>query len=556
MDTSVSISFGLVDVTAKQDTTAALPDRKAFIDPQDLSLEGVYAPKVATLERNYFKLDGSFRLFPENPEDFTWGIWSESMTGDDGRFTTPPVLTLTFQELHEAIGLTFEFDPYGNNYCNDLLIRWYHGADMILENAFQPNNWRFSCQETVQNYNKIEITFYGTVRPHRYLKVQNIMHGMNKMFDRGSLKTASLLEEIDLSGLTVSSNALEFTVYSKDDDFNIFNPKGVYTLLQKKQQLTVEGTQDGIVKHLGTFYLEDMEMEGDKLLSISAQDGIGIMDGTNYKGGIYRAKPAHELLKEIMDNAGFGYTLDSSLRNVPVTGYLPICSHREALQHLAFAIGGYVTTARSGTVNIVAFPDWSNIPTVSIGRDRKFIGTKVKMRSLVTGVNVKAHEYSLSDTAEELCKVTLAEGRNEILFSEPAAEISIDVGTLVESGVNYCIVEGTADTVCTVSGKKYVDTEKTVTVKMAELPAGDKENNVDADSTLLNSANAKSAAQRLFDYYQYRIEQDISFVMKEETVGLLADIETEYGVYRGSVVESMDTDLTGGFVTKAVTVGE
>ena len=45
-------------------------------------------------------------------------------------------------------------------------------------------------------------------------------------------------------------------------------------------------------------------------------------------------------------------------------------------------------------------------------------------------------------------------------------------------------------------------------------------------------------------------------MMKEETVGLLADIETEYGVYRGSVVESMDTDLTGGFVTKAVTVGE
>ena len=48
METGVSISFGLVDVTAKQDTTAAMPDRKAFIDPQDLSLEGVYAPKVAT----------------------------------------------------------------------------------------------------------------------------------------------------------------------------------------------------------------------------------------------------------------------------------------------------------------------------------------------------------------------------------------------------------------------------------------------------------------------------------------------------------------------------
>ena len=556
MATSISISFGLVDVTAKQDTTAALPDRKPFIDPQDLSLEGVYAPKVATLERNYFALDGTFRLFPENPEDFTWGIWSESMTGDDGTFAVSPVLTLTFQELHEAIGLTFEFDPYGNSYCDDMLIQWYHGEELLLEKEFHPDQWRYTCAETVQNYDKIIITFKGTVYPHRYLKVQNIQHGMNKMFDRGSLKSASLLEEIDLSGLTISSNALEFTVYSADDDFNIFNPKGVYSLLQKKQQLTVEGDENGTAKHLGTFYLEDMEMQGDRMLSISAQDGIGIMDGTTYKGGIYANKPANELLKEIMDDAGFGYTLDSTLRDVPVTGYLPICSHREALQHLAFAIGGYVTTARSGTINIVAFPDWSNIPTVTIDRGRKFIGTKVKMRSLVTGVNVKAHEYTVSDTTEELCKVTLVEGKNEILFSEPATAVSVSGGTLIESGVNYCIVEGADGTNCVVSGKKYVNTEKTVTVKMEELPAGDKENNIDADSTLLNSSNAQAAAQRLFAYYQYRIEQSISFVMKEETVGLLADIETEYGVYRGSVLESMDTDLTGGFVTKAVTVGE
>lgn len=293
MATSISISFGLVDVTAKGDTTAALPDRKPFIDPQDLSLEGVYAPKVATLERNYFALDGTFRLFPENPDDFTWGIWSESMTGDDGTFAVPPVLTLTFQELHESIGLTFEFDPYGNNYCDDMLIQWYHGEELLLEKEFHPDQWRYTCAETVQNYDKIIIMFKGMVYPHRYLKVQNIQHGMNKMFDRGSLKSASLLEEIDLSGLTISSNALEFTVYSADDDFNIFNPKGVYSLLQKKQQLTVEGNDNGTTKHLGTFYLEDMEMEGDRMLSISAQDGIGIMDGTTYKGGIYTNKPAY-----------------------------------------------------------------------------------------------------------------------------------------------------------------------------------------------------------------------------------------------------------------------
>ena len=103
MATGASISFGLVDVSAKGDTTADMPDRKGFIDPQDLSLEGVYAPKVGTLEHNYMVLDGSYRMFPDNPDDYSWGVWSDSMTDETGQFTTPPMLTLTFAELHESI---------------------------------------------------------------------------------------------------------------------------------------------------------------------------------------------------------------------------------------------------------------------------------------------------------------------------------------------------------------------------------------------------------------------------------------------------------------------
>lgn len=556
MATGASISFGLVDVSAKGDTTADMPDRKGFIDPQDLSLEGVYAPKVGTLEHNYMVLDGSYRMFPDNPDDYSWGVWSDSMTDETGQFTTPPMLTLTFAELHESIGLTFEFDPYGNNYCNHMNIKWYHGSSLLKDMEFFPNKWRYSCAEMVENYNKITITFFGMVHPHRYLKVQNIIHGANKEFAKGTLKSASLVEDIDLSGLTLQVNECDFTVYSDDDDFNIFNPKGIYTLLQKKQPLTIEGMQDGETMHMGTFYVDELEMESSKLLTIKAQDGVGVMDGTSFKGGLYINKNAYALIGEVMDDAGFGYTLDATLRDKTLTGYLPICTHREALQNIVFTIGGYVTTSRSGTINIIAFPDFNSMPTTTIDRNRKFTGTTVKMRKLVTGVDITAHDFKLSEETEEICKVSLSKGKNEILFSEPVSGIHASLGTIALSHVNYCIIESAEEGECTITGKRYQDTQKTISVRMEELPAGDKEEIAEADSTLLDGDNAFETAQRLFDYYQYRIEQSISFVARGEAVGQLADIETEYGVYRGSVIESMDIDLVGGFVSKVVTVGE
>ena len=554
--TSVNISFGLVDVTAKEDSTAAVTDKQDFIDPQDLSLEGVYPLKAATLEDDYWKLDGTFLCFPDAPENYTWGLWSESMADENGNFENPVVLTLTFANLHSAKGLTFEFNPYDNSFCNSLNVKWYKNEALLFDLDFEPNNWRYFCEKTVENYNKIVITFESMNKAHRYLKVQNIMHGILKDFGSNEIKSANLMEETDLSALTAPASTLEFEVYSESDDFNIFNPQGIYNLLQQKQQMSVSGAKGGKMINFGTYYVEELESKSNKIISISATDGVGIMDGTTFKGGMYLNKPAAELIEEIMEDAGFGYTLESSLAEKTITGYIPICSHREALQYVVFAINAFVATARSGTINIKAMPDLSQTPTKILSMSRKFIGTTVTLRELVTGVSLTEHNYTLDSTSSQICEVDVKEGLNEITFSEPAANISADLGSISESGVNYCIVNAASAGKCTITGKKYTDNTKTVSVKMADLPAGSKENIVDVDCTLICSENSKDCAEHLFNYYQYRIEQEMQFVMDEETTGDLVDIETEYGIFRGSIVESMDTNLTGGFITKAVVIGE
>lgn len=552
--TSATISFGLIDVTAKPDTTVTASDKQSFIDVQDLALDGVCPAPSATLEKDYWKLDGSYEPFPDSPQNTSWGIWSNSMSDENGIFSVPPVIELSFQNVHKTAGLTFEFCPYGNNYCNHMLIQWYLDDAVIKEAEFYPASWRCEYRCTVEKYNKLIITFYSTNEPYRYLKVQNIQHGINEYFSEDEIETASVLEEVDISALELSVNTLEFRLRTANDDFDIFNPKGLYNLLQKKQQLCVEGYVDGGLINFGYFYLDNWnDDEGET--ELTAQDAIGIMSNTTFKGNIYEGVKALNVIDEIMNDAGFGYSVDSRIGDMKISGWLPICTHREALQQVAFALGAYVDTSRGGMVRIRFGADEDVI--YNIGMDRKAVGSSATLKEYISGVSITEHSYVLGTTVEELYKGNLYAGDNEITFSEPSVVTAVSGGTLKESGVNYCIVNMTADGDVIVKGKKYTDNTSVITVNADTVAAGEKENiKTVTDATLINNKNSLYVAQMLLNSYQKRIEQNLSFVLNRETVGSNASVEVYKDYFKNAVITKLETDLVNGFVTKAVVIGE
>ncbi len=552
--TSATISFGLIDVTAKPDTTVTASDKQSFIDVQDLALDGVCPAPSATLEKDYWKLDGSYEPFPDSPQNTSWGIWSNSMSDENGIFSVPPVIELSFQNVHKTAGLTFEFCPYGNNYCNHMLIQWYLDDAVIKEAEFYPVAWRCEYRCAIEKYNKLIITFYSTNEPYRYLKVQNIQHGINEYFSEDEIETASVLEEVDISALELSVNTLEFRLRTANDDFDIFNPKGLYNLLQKKQQLCVEGYVDGGLINFGYFYLDNWnDDEGET--ELTAQDAIGIMSNTTFKGNIYEGVKALNVIDEIMNDAGFGYSVDSRIGDMKISGWLPICTHREALQQVAFALGAYVDTSRGGMVRIRFGADEDVI--YNIGMDRKAVGSSATLKEYISGVSITEHSYVLGTTVEELYKGNLYAGDNEITFSEPSVVTAVSGGTLKESGVNYCIVNMTADGDVIVKGKKYTDNTSVITVNADTVAAGEKENiKTVTDATLINNKNSLYVAQMLLNSYQKRIEQNLSFVLNRETVGSNASVEVYKDYFKNAVITKLETDLVNGFVTKAVVIGE
>lgn len=544
----IDIQFGFTDVKAKQDSTPVATDVQPWTSPAQLKSESPPTGHYATLEDDFFRLDGSLELFPDDPKPEQFGWWSKSMSDAAGVFPAPITLDIGFSQNHSSIGLTLVFEEIGNNYPSAFTVKWYASGTLLAERAVRPDSWYCTVSQAVTDYNRITLTFTGTNRPYRYLKVRDLLFGIIKHFNDTTLTDVTCLEEIDPISATISINTLDFELHSSDAEFSIVNPQGVYAYLQKRQPLTV--TADS--KPFGTFYLDDWEGEEGNLHKMSAIDAIGVMDATTFKGGIYVSVSAATLIEAIMTEVGIAYTLDTSLSVVLLTGYLPICSHRQALQQVAFAIGAVVDCSRTNLVNIT--PE-SSAAAIAVGLGRKIEGGKVKLREYVTGVEVTEHSYVKSTESTELFHDTLAAGESEITFSEPCYELTVTGATIKSSGANYAVLTVATTGTVVLSGKRYVDTTRKVGYYAPSLPAGQAVNVKRVEqATLVSASNSAAVAKRVYDYYQRRMEQTFELDLQSEVVGMPVAVTTEYSNTKIACVESLETDLLS-MLTKAVVAG-
>lgn len=555
--THAAIEFGLMDVSAKEDSTLAVSDRQSFADIEQLEQDGLDFPKYASLEKNRWTLDGSFSLLPDGPASVGW--WSMEMSGADGVMSVPPVLTANFSKQHSSIGITFTF--LYEDWASEINVKWYNGETLLAEKTDRPNATVYAVLKAVENYNKIVVTFFKTSKPYRYVHLTRVDYGVTRVFGENEIMSANLEEEIDPLSETVTINTLGFKLHSTDAEFSIINPQGIYQFLQQRQKMLLYEYVNTDKRFMGAYYLSQWSGENENTFSMKTIDAIGLMDGSQFSGGMYANKTAQALLEDIVRDAGFVLTgtgevllsVDPAIAAIQLTGHLPICSHREAIQQVAFALGAVVDTSRTDRILVYRA---SYAPVSTVERSRKFTGQTVDLDILVTGVEVTEHTYTVNAAVENVFEGDLSAGDNFVKFSDPATGLSVIGGTLITSHVNYAVVQVAAAQKVTVTGKKYTDNKKVVGVYMANLPAGQTAKILPVeDATLVSRSNAQAVAQWVFDLHQKRIVQNFSFAQDLEQVGKSYDVETLYEQTKSGLLTQLQTDLTKGFTGKAVVVG-
>ena len=554
--THVRASYGLFDTSAAEDSTFSIPAVQPFSDTAELLDEDQVIAKWLTLENNACPLDGSYQILPDQIASAFTGVWSDTLSGADGAFAVPPVLTVTFSKPHTSGGLTLIFSEATSDWCSDLHIQWLNqsGAQMAAAD-FQPNAGKYFCAKQVENFYKLVITFRKTNKPHHFLKLTGIRYGISMELQGDSLISCTVLEEVDPISSEISVNTLNLKFRTDKGTFDLLDLTGAYVLFQQRQKVDVAGEIDGVKMNMGSFYL-DKPTTSDNIVTLDCIDLLGTMDDTDYLGGYWsNGIAAKALIADIMTSAGIDaelYVLDSSLENVTVKGYLEIQSHRSALQQVAFAIGAVVDCSRSEQIRII--PPVTNNPK-AVPVSRKVVGHEQTQDALVTGVEVYTHNYALSDTAGELFKESRQPGEYLIQFSSPASGLSASGATITKSGVNYARIKVTSAGTVTISGKTYEDTQSlSGSVYMKNLPANAKPNIVSVTDCTL-TADAQALAQRVYDYYQRRISDNGQIILEDEKAGDWLRVQNADGKSLVGTAEQISIDLTGGFIAKVVTHG-
>lgn len=563
MRTQAKIIFGLYDLTAKEDSSLNTSDKQNFSNLEELKQDIVKETKYATLENNFFNLDGS-KILLNSDVGTGIGLCSKSMSDKTGIFENSPNLIINFETEHSSNGITFQFSE--DNYCNDLNIKFYNNDTLLEDMDFQPNESTYFCSVIVQKYNKLEITFRKTHIPYRYLKLINIIYGQNKVFEPNEIVSANILEEVNLLSDEVSINTFEFSIYSRDEAFNMLNPKGVYKLLQTRQMFKVYETNEDKEIDMGTFYLDEWKNETEAISNMKAIDLIGVMDKTTFYGGIYYNKPVFNIITEIIDSANIRpkyIEIDEELKTIILSGHIPICTHREALQQVLFVIGAVADCSRSDKIKIYKVNESSlNLQKISYSR-KKQDSEIVELNDIVTGVQTTAHKYlyntdsQIYSEQEELFNNELDVGEQFITFSDPVYGIDVTGSNIHvdELNCNYIKLTIYQKTNVLVTGYKYKHVTQVYESKIND-DNSDKENILKVtDATLIDVTNAQEIADRILKFYQKTYKLSVDFKLNDEQIGDVAIVETLYNQKLKGNINKLDIDLTGGFVASTTITG-
>ena len=432
-------------------------------------------------------LDGRTEAFPSNTSGVYLGLWGRySADGSDTCW-----LELKSDRLISSDGITLVLDTYNNILPAEVAIFWYGGEDggTPLSNKIIDSSdisAEMFIQNAVEDFNRLEIFLNGANQAGTRVKLQSLSFGRVANFTGTNIKDIAIAQTVDPISSEIEINTVDLTLTTDTQ-----------LILSQGQSLNVYNGGDLIA----TTFIKTAEQTSKTDYKVSAEDYIGMLDKTYYNGVLsLKDSPlvSGEIIQQIFNAAKVPYRLDGALSTEPVIGFIPRCTCRDALMQVAFAIGAVVDTSNSDVVKLYPLSDEI---TQEIPSTRVFEDLSVSHETPVTGVEITAHEYIVTNQTEELYSAEKSGTGENILveFSEPKAKLAILNGKIIAGTAGCAIIN--AEENCTLRG--YTVEHKTKTKSRRNDKAPDTaDTNVKsiADATLVNNNNLDKVLNRCYNW--------------------------------------------------------
>ena len=557
--TGARISFGVYSPGAKDAVTFSASSKQPWSDLAELSdgIGGVEpsdttVKKYMTGEPDMTRLDGTFHLFPTSPtESDHLAYWSAQQSADDGSYgTAPPTLTCTFSEAQSSLGVTLCFDV--TTPLKAFKVDWYGADGALLDTVTVSDNAQSvaSVEKHVDGYTKVDIVAISA-DPHRYVKLQEIEWGQRIVYESEELVTASLTEEVDLSGASAPAGSLQMTVLDPEGRLDPVNPAGIYDYLWRGLQVRVECMLDGVYYPRGVYYLDEWEGQNAGTAKMSAVDALGV-EGA-YESRLYESATPADILADYVEAIG----IEGKAQGLPVaslTGYIPAGTAQDAAAHIALASGGVAVMQPDGSLAVQAL---STEVTAELTEDEVLGQPSAYRISNPDTIEIEQHGYAIDNvemgflmqipeaqgSGDNVRKLTLSPGamlasvrlttpgpawdfgvysdRVECLYSESDAgdAVGIKYHPAAQEDPDPVVVQGSAGTKLSVQGVPLITSE-----------------NIDAVTAALQAYLGKTLRIKL------------RMVLRPDLLcGDRVSVPTRFGRAEGNI-ESINVDLTGGMI--------
>ncbi|MCY9513321.1 hypothetical protein [Paenibacillus apiarius] len=362
--TAAKVSFEILDNEAYDDNTSSVTSEAEISRKDQLTNKArEMSHRYATFERDYFRLDGSYHIPPRSGEDDSeLGWWSDVIADENSVFSPPQVVTWTFAEEHNSMGLTMHFDVMANEYAADFDIDVYRldGGRVAHESVVGNASTTYVWVHGLDNYGKIVLTIRKWAKPNRRARITEIDFGVIKEYEGDKLIKVSLVEQMNVVGDTLPANELKFTIDNSNKEFNILNPQGFYRFLKERQEVSlsigVEVAEDEFEYiNFEKYYLTDWQSdEGALTTTMTARNIFELLEQREYTQSA--AGTLYTLAKDILLQAGVErFFIDEGLRDIPTNGFTDKMKARKALQCIGIAGKCAVYQDRQGVLNIRRF---------------------------------------------------------------------------------------------------------------------------------------------------------------------------------------------------------
>lgn len=353
------ITFGVIAAkTADADITANEP---AFLGSPAQTADGndTMSGKWASLEPDFWRLDGTYDLIPDDTDGLQVGWWSQAVSGADGRFENPPFVQYMFTDETASIGWTLSFDGKSGQYpvCTQV--------DILAADGTVRESLIYTKKTPVQEYRYpggveyygVRFTFLETSEPCRRIRLTECVIGVIRHYDRDTLGRVQILYGAEPDGSALPSRELVFTFDNSGGDFNLLDPDELYRHLREGHTLSADIIIGGEPVYMGEFYFNHADTSNSVIApEITAYDRVYSLESYTFDGGRDEETTLSAAVAEVLGVTGydiplyFGGGIADRRVHMSVRVNTPV---RKALQQLAQAARCTAYIDRDGVLRFV-----------------------------------------------------------------------------------------------------------------------------------------------------------------------------------------------------------